>query len=108
VLEKKRLLALGKRIEALEALETPTEAEDAEYEQVLDRICRAVLLAPAAVFTQLALSQRAAIALTFSRLWLRTSLLGTEARVEAAKAQGPTIGEGVAPRSCGPEEGPAS
>ena len=46
VLENRRLFRLGKRIEAFEALDNPSDAEIAEYCEALGAICRKVLLEP--------------------------------------------------------------
>lgn len=111
ILENHRLLALGKRAEAIEEIQDPTEADHAEYQEVLSRICRTVLLAPAEVLGRLLVPQRAAVALTFSRLWLMASLRTTRAIVETTKAQiptaePPTTGGPSSPPSSGPTEAP--
>jgi len=93
VLEQHRLVTLGQRVEALEALSDPSDADQAEYERSLTSICQRVLLAPPEVIERLTIPQRAAVALSFSRLWLMASLQTTRAIVEAAKThQAQTIG----------------
>ncbi len=109
ILEHHRLLTLGRRVEALEALDDPTDAQEAEYDRTLRAICQQVLLAPAEVLAGLTTPQRAAIALTFSQLWLLASLRATRDLIDAAKAQtptpeSPTTGASSSPPSAGPTE----
>jgi hypothetical protein len=90
VLEYARLTALGAKADALEMLEDPTEAQEAEYARLMDTICRKVLLAPDEVHAKLTSDQRGAVALTFTRLRLMASLGTAGATDEATKTETPT------------------
>jgi hypothetical protein len=102
VLENHRLLALGKRIEAIEALEEATDDDDADYDRLLRTFCRKLLLAPDEILERLTTSQRAAVGLTFSRLWLTASLQAIRAIAKTAEAHRTTSGEETTGESSSP------
>lgn len=74
IVEHRRLLKLGQRLEALESKEDPTEADEQEHQEVLGALCRKVLVAPASVIEGLSRANRASIALAFSQLRMMTAL----------------------------------
>lgn len=85
VLEFSRLGKLGRRMDAIEALEESSDEQQQEYERLLDRVCRAVLLAPDDVHQRLRPQQRAAVVMTFTRLRLMTSFRPAGAKTEATE-----------------------
>lgn len=87
ILEYHRLINLGKRLDAIEQVEEPTEAQEIEYEDLLDTLCRRILLAPDEVHKRLKRPQRAAVALTFTQLRLMASFRTVGALVEASQAE---------------------
>ena len=58
ILDFKRLVRPGARMVEIEALPEPTAEEKAEYDRILDRQCRQVLLAPDEVHQRLKGAQR--------------------------------------------------
>lgn len=89
ILDFKRLVRPGARMVEIEALPEPTAEEKAEYDRILDRQCRQVLLAPDEVHQRLKGAQRDQILAAF--LELRTQwkirLRATGAKPEAATSE---------------------
>jgi hypothetical protein len=68
ILEFHRMQALGRRMEAIEVIDEPSDQQLAEYGELLDKQCRRLLLAPEAVQVRLKTAQRAAVIVAFTQL----------------------------------------